>query len=220
MEKNSPLLNSDPGLGADAEGDDGVSPSARMRRAEQRRNQTLDAANTIFQRHGFHRASMAQVAAEAGMSVGQIYRYFENKEEVIAAISERDLEHSMRDMQAMLQDPAGVPAALLAGVGQGVAKMLDRPSAALFLEVMAEAVRNPKVAESVRLQHGATLACVGALVARGQGPNARYTPAQAMDLMSLVFTGLRIRAIQDPDARVDELAETVRAFVRDLVGAD
>jgi AcrR family transcriptional regulator len=191
-----------------------------MLRAEQRRNQILDAANTVFQRHGFHRASMAQVAAEAGMSVGQIYRYFENKEEVIAAISERDLEQSMQDMRAMLEDPAGVSAALLAGVDQGVAKMLDRPSAALFLEVMAEAARNPKVAESVRLQYEATLICVGALVTGGQGPNARYTPAQAIDLMSLVFTGLRIRAIQDPDARAEDLAEAVRAFVRDLVGAD
>ncbi len=220
MEKNSPRSESDPGPCGGAEGDEGVSPSARMLRAEQRRNQILDAANTVFQRHGFHRASMAQVAAEAGMSVGQIYRYFENKEEVIAAISERDLEQSMQDMRAMLEDPAGVSAALLAGVDQGVAKMLDRPSAALFLEVMAEAARNPKVAESVRLQYEATLICVGALVTGGQGPNARYTPAQAIDLMSLVFTGLRIRAIQDPDARAEDLAEAVRAFVRDLVGAD
>ena len=187
--------------------------------SEVRCAQVLDAAERCVQRLGFHNASMAEIAAAAGMSVGHIYRYFENKEAVIAAIAERDLEQSMARMQAMLQDPAGVPAAMLAGVDEGVAKMLNRPSAALFLEVLAEAARNPKVAESVRLQHEATLTCVGALLESGRGPQARYTMAQAMDLMSLVFTGLQVRAIQDPDARSEALSDTIRIFVRDLIGA-
>ena len=161
---------------------------------------------------------MAQIAAEAAMSVGHIYRYFDSKEAVIAAIVERDLEEARTLIEGMLQDPAGAPAAMLAAVGDGVAKMLDRPSAALFLEVMAEAARSPKIAVSARRQHEAALACVGSLFADGREPRARYSVAQAVDLMTLIFSGLRLRAIQDPEADADALAATIRTFLADLLG--
>ena len=192
--------------------------SARALRVERRRRQVLDAAQALFKQHGFHSTSMAQIAAEAGMSVGHIYRYFDNKEAVITAIVAQDLEQARETIGEMLQDPTGVRAAMVAGVDRGVAKMLDRMDAALFLEVMAEAARHPKIAESARLQHEATRTCVGWLFDDGQVPPGRFTAAQAVDLMTLVFSGLRIRAIQDPDANVAELTETVRTLVRELIG--
>ena len=71
----------------------GVAPS----RADLRRAQVLEAAAKCFNREGFHGASMADVASEASMSVGQIYRYFENKEGVIAALVEQSLaERALR----------------------------------------------------------------------------------------------------------------------------
>ena len=40
-----------------------------------------------FAKRGFHQTSMHDISAEAGISVGLIYRYFKNKEEVIAALA-------------------------------------------------------------------------------------------------------------------------------------
>src|SRR6188472_4256932 len=54
-----------------------------------RRSQILDAAVVCFAKHGFHQASMHDISAEAGISVGLIYRYFENKEAVIGAMADR-----------------------------------------------------------------------------------------------------------------------------------
>src|SRR5439155_27220533 len=51
-----------------------------------RRQQILDAALTCFRRNGFHTTSMHDVIAEAGLSVGAVYRYFRSKNEIIAAI--------------------------------------------------------------------------------------------------------------------------------------
>jgi TetR/AcrR family transcriptional regulator, repressor for uid operon len=45
-----------------------------------RRTRILDAAETCFVRSGFHRTTMQDVAAEAGMSAGNLYRYFPSKE--------------------------------------------------------------------------------------------------------------------------------------------
>jgi AcrR family transcriptional regulator len=54
-----------------------------------RRTQILEAAIVCFAKRGFHQTSMHDVSAEAGISVGLIYRYFANKEAVIAAMADR-----------------------------------------------------------------------------------------------------------------------------------
>ena len=50
----------------------------------------LAAAQRCFVRSGFHGASMQDICAEAGMSPGNLYRYFPSKEALIAGIAERD----------------------------------------------------------------------------------------------------------------------------------
>ena len=66
-----------------------------MRRANaqlqsDRRAEILAAAQRCFVRSGFHGASMQEICAEAGMSPGNLYRYFPSKEALIAGIAERD----------------------------------------------------------------------------------------------------------------------------------
>lgn len=55
-----------------------------------RREEILDAARRCFARSGFHQTSMQQICAEAGMSPGNLYRYFPSKEAIIAGLTERD----------------------------------------------------------------------------------------------------------------------------------
>ena len=45
-----------------------------------RRDLILTAAERAFARHGFHGANVQNVAAEAQMSAGNLYRYFKSKE--------------------------------------------------------------------------------------------------------------------------------------------
>jgi AcrR family transcriptional regulator len=54
-----------------------------------RPTQILDAALVCFAKRGFHQASMHDISTEAGISVGLIYRYFENKDAVISAMADR-----------------------------------------------------------------------------------------------------------------------------------
>src|ERR1700712_432569 len=53
-----------------------------------RRTQILEAAIVCFAKRGFHQTSMHDISAEAGISVGLIYRYFANKEAVISAMAD------------------------------------------------------------------------------------------------------------------------------------
>src|SRR5213592_4490146 len=61
----------------------------RIEPAADRREQILNAAMVCFAKRGFHQASMHDISTEAGISVGLIYRYFENKEAVISAMADR-----------------------------------------------------------------------------------------------------------------------------------
>jgi AcrR family transcriptional regulator len=53
-----------------------------------RRQQILDAARRCFLRNGFHATSIQDVIADAGLSVGAVYRYFPSKTSLIKAIAE------------------------------------------------------------------------------------------------------------------------------------
>jgi TetR/AcrR family fatty acid metabolism transcriptional regulator len=61
-----------------------------MRRKEGNKEQAiLDAAVKVFAQNGYHDAKIARIAEEAGVAIGSIYLYFENKEAIILAIFDR-----------------------------------------------------------------------------------------------------------------------------------
>ena len=65
-----------------------------------KRDQILDGARKIFMTQGFDAASMNDIVREAGVSKGTLYVYFENKEQLFAALiaHERDrFAKAMRD---------------------------------------------------------------------------------------------------------------------------
>lgn len=64
---------------------DTLSKSAirRQREREQRYQTILKAAETLFAREGYHKANMEQLADMAEVSVGTVYFYFKNKEDLL-----------------------------------------------------------------------------------------------------------------------------------------
>lgn len=58
----------------------------RAARTRWRRGQLIDAAARLMERDGFHSVSMQALADEAGVSVGLIYKYFGNKEDLLLAV--------------------------------------------------------------------------------------------------------------------------------------
>ena len=60
---------------------------ANVQAQSDRRAEILAAAQRCFVRSGFHGASMQDICAEAGMSPGNLYRYFPSKEALIAGIA-------------------------------------------------------------------------------------------------------------------------------------
>src|SRR5271163_3823743 len=66
------------------------SPASRRAIDPDRRSHIVAAAERAFVRYGFHAATMLQVAEEAGMSAGNLYRYFPSKEAIVEELCARD----------------------------------------------------------------------------------------------------------------------------------
>jgi len=64
----------------------------KEREKEQRRNLILEAARRVLIEKGFHNTSIADISKLAEISVGTVYRYFENKEEIFNAIHQNGIE--------------------------------------------------------------------------------------------------------------------------------
>src|SRR3954469_6930204 len=114
-----------------------------------RRSQILEAAILCFARNGFHQTSMHDISAEAGISVGLIYRYFANKEAVIAAMDDRhkreiqDLLERARCAQTLLES---LEILFTAHCCENSPKV----QSAFVVDLYAEASRNPQIADLVR----------------------------------------------------------------------
>src|SRR5580692_4882894 len=62
----------------------------------------LDAALDLFRRQGFEQTTMRGIAAEAGVSLGSAYYYFQSKEDLVMAFYERAIEAMTPRMEAAL----------------------------------------------------------------------------------------------------------------------
>jgi TetR/AcrR family transcriptional regulator, transcriptional repressor of aconitase len=123
-------------------------PKVSERYRDARREQILDAARRCFLRNGFHETSMQDVFAEAGLSSGAFYRYFASKDELIIAIAENNFRDILAALGALAQEGDGSLGDAIAGAVDLIdAKHADKGIGSIAVQVWAESLRNPVLAE-------------------------------------------------------------------------
>jgi len=65
---------------------------ARVRKGDDKRDRIMNAAITAFAQNGYHQATMAAVAREAGVAAGTIYLYFKSKDDLLISIFEEKVQ--------------------------------------------------------------------------------------------------------------------------------
>jgi AcrR family transcriptional regulator len=196
---------------------DEVHTSARPT-PEARRQQILDAACDCVRQAGFHGASMAEIAKAAGLSVGQIYRYFENKEAIIGAIVGQDLAEMRAKFAEMESRPGDLVDAMAEHLPEAVDKCFDPGRAALTLEVLAEAARNPKVAAIVRAADEQERAYAQVMLDRSRKPEWSEAEFQARcEAVGMLFDGMIMRSVNHPETDRDALARVLITTIRHLL---
>ncbi|PZP36791.1 MAG: TetR family transcriptional regulator [Roseateles depolymerans] len=170
-------------------------------RAQARRQQVLEAAADCFRRRGFHAASMSEIAKTAGMSAGHIYNLFQNKDDIIAAIVERDCAEVVARITE-LQQADDILQVMVAETERAIDESTQVADAALELEVLAEASRNPRLAAVVQAGEDQVHAKALELIRQSLGPAAATLPpgeivGRALMLAAL-FNGLTALSVRQP----------------------
>jgi AcrR family transcriptional regulator len=122
---------------------------------EARRNQILDAAWSCFAKRGYHQTTMQDIATDAGISAGAIYRYYASKEAVLAAITERNTER-YAELLADIRSESSGPMDVLEAIGQTMLATFEDPlfetNTRLDIEIRPETLRNDVLRERTRSQ--------------------------------------------------------------------
>lgn len=187
-------------------------------RGQARRRQILDAAAACFAREGFHGASIARLSKAAEMSPGHIYHFFENKEAIIAALIERRLERSL-EVARQFESAEDIFQAMIERVDIGLEEKTDPSNAALELEILAEAARNPRVAALVREADKVRRARFEGLIqqARRARGGDDGSEAAVTEVLIALFEGLAARSVSHPDLDRDALMPVLRVALRALI---
>lgn len=176
-----------------------ITPKAEARTQAQR-ERILCAAQQCFIEHGFHAASMANIADTAEMSAGLIYRYFASKNEIIVAIIERQMELLHVEL-AQLDGSVDLSTRFADGCCRG-GTGIPGLSPALVLEMSSEATRDPKIAAALAAFDTTVRADISNLLTRsmengGYGLSQDIAPSRALMIQCLV-EGLKVRATREP----------------------
>jgi AcrR family transcriptional regulator len=84
-------------------------------KSEETRARILQAALQTFRERGFERATMREIASEAGVAIGAAYYYFDSKEAIVMAFYELSQKKMSADIEAIL-DKAGTLEERLRGI--------------------------------------------------------------------------------------------------------
>ena len=191
-----------------------------LARARAQRARVLTAAQSCFVESGFHAASMANIAESAGMSPGLIYRYFENKNAIILAIIEQHLTIARRRIRE-LQSPTHLTKRIVDFFDEQEAAAENSINSMLYLEISAQATRDPQIAEAVKRFDIAVCSELADWLSRsrddgGYGVPIDIAPTRALVLMCLI-EGLKVRSRREPDPDRELLGRTIEGIIGTLV---
>jgi AcrR family transcriptional regulator len=126
-----------------------MSPATRLRRSERQaliRDELVDAAATVFAHKGYEAASVAEIAAEAGYTVGAVYSNFAGKRALFEAVFAQKADEQFALATSLMHSVDDL---------EGIARRLLDQNAnqrrwwLLWLEAVIEAQRDPAKAFSL-----------------------------------------------------------------------
>lgn len=191
--------------------DGGVTAGSR---AEQRRRRVMDTARALFIANGFHATGMAQVAKLSGVAIGQIYRDFASKEEIVAALVGTDcarlmrfdlLEEAIRD-----RDSEAVRVWLRDFVSPGG----DLDDARLFAEILAESSRSERIRAIFRsIQDDLRDHMDQALLLLAPSPAVERRRTVLAEVITTLSVGTKHQQLMRPDADLSSAIRGVQAVL-------
>lgn len=182
---------------------------------EAKRQQILTAAIKCFSNKGFHRTSTAEICVEAGMSPGNLFHYFPNKQAIIATIVEMEGRQTAAYFEDVNQ-ASDLFAALLGFMELILELASDQAYLRLVLEIAAEAMREEQIHALVAKNDAELQNALNALLrnaaARGQ-VDPTLDPADSARWVAVLIDGIFSRIATDPGFKPLEQRDMLRLLI-------
>lgn len=180
--------------------------------SSRRRAQILDAALTRFRERGFRQTTIEEICAEARISPGALYRYFDSKADLIAAIA----LDARAEAESILERIDGAER-LLEGLGDLAQAFFqtfggDDGDGALLADVWAEAARDSQLAMALLTRDEACIARMTAAIERAQASREIYPAIPAREVAETLMAALEGTALRRALRRATTCDEDVRSF--------
>lgn len=167
------------------------------------RDRILRAATAVFAKKGYHGATIADVVARSGLSVGAIYTHFRGKEELFLrscdATSDRGIDELSSRLAPLETTPARLAAALAYYV-ESIDTVDGEPGQVSLVRAWAEADTEPGVREMLIRRRerlvGAAILLLREGIARGDLPAWLDVDAVARAITAML-DGLLLQRIED-----------------------
>ena len=191
------------------------------RRLAGNRERILAAARRLVAAGGYRNAPVTAVAAEAGVSTGLIYRHFPSKAELFVEVLTAAVEHELRILSAIADEPLPAAVRLQRAVASFVRRALAGPG--LAYAFIAEPVDPEVDAERIRCRR-----LFGDVFRRivAEGVASGELPPQDLDVAAACIVGAYTEALVGPTAPSREaiandemLIDSICAFCLRAVGA-
>lgn len=172
------------------------SKMTREESTDLRRETIVHAALLCFVDKGFHQASMRDIAAMAGVSVGNLYNHFPAKEALIAEIASVEMRE-LAPLLHVLEETNSIED-LLIFAKHYIALTIEPGNVMLSSEVIAESARNPELAFLFAENHRKLVAALSAALEAGmrKGNIDSKLPADTTAALILdTIEGYALRAV-------------------------
>ena len=165
--------------------------------AAERRKQLLDNAAELFAKHGYARATTAQLAKAAGVTEPIIYRHFASKRDLFVALIERTGKETLETWEKHLEDADLADHAVEVRVVRVVLGHVNRPTVVhLFEALLARLARLllPLVAPVIPVVAALTVVSIVSIVAALTVIRRISGVAVALSVFSIVGPSVAIRS--------------------------
>ncbi|MBI4666130.1 MAG: TetR/AcrR family transcriptional regulator [Nitrospinae bacterium] len=196
-----------------------MAPRMNVEHMEARKRQIVDAACTCFSRNGFHKTTMQDICARAGMSPGAVYRYFPGKQAIIAAMPERERVENLAIIKNVSENSDGGAYGALTNLADIFFEKLSsmpKQDVRLEVELWAEALRNPAILKACKSNTDSHINAFAKIIRQAQN-SGELSPGVDAKTLSIALINLYVGLLQlmSMGARVDmkEYLKQIKAMV-------
>lgn len=178
------------------------------------REQILSAAASCFRERGIKATKMQEIAKRVGISVGNFYNYFENKDAIIDEFAQREVARLAREIDEIVNGRVSLEEQRRQ-FRESLRKQLAVQRARVKIEIIEEAARNSSMGEIVKRSDAQVRELIKKMHRSRSSADVSDEEIEVMVEMDMALVdGMAFRLIAHPELDIERM---INAIVKTVI---